>query len=382
MSRSVFHKRRIIQDSDDEFEVEINKKTKTLIETEEQNQSTEQNENENEEEEKQEDVVVDKEERKSEPTKQPETVSAVLTEEAEAYGISFEAIEGTDRYQWTKYLNIRVIEDVQTGFINATKMCAMYSVTRNGEPKQFKHWKRQTCTAALVNGIMTEDQLFHTVTGGQIDVIRGTYVHRDLAPSIAMWCSAEFGLKLSRVINVFISMKNKTNQLSTAQINELQEQCNIVAPNEIITPQPQPVKQAKETKEVVVRKTNTATVRETEMNVLMNFKQEYVLVTRRYTNQINNSIRKCQDKNGKDLVEIHRVETRIQAKKLITRFKNHVQKSDAAHLFVFKHTGFTTDVEAEKVIGIFKVVNNDNDNEKQNEQKEEEEEKEENITEN
>ena len=102
MSCSVFHKR-IIQDSDDEFEVEINKKTKTLIvtehETEEQNQSTEQNENENEEEEKQEDVVVDKEERKSEPTKQPDTVSAVLTEEAEAYGISFEAIEGTDRYQ-------------------------------------------------------------------------------------------------------------------------------------------------------------------------------------------------------------------------------------------------------------------------------------------
>ena len=380
MSRSVFHKRRIIQDSDDEFEVEINKKTKTLIETEEQNQSTEQNENENEEEEKQEDVVVDKEERKSEPTKQPETVSAVLTEEAEAYGISFEAIEGTDRYQWTKYLNIRVIEDVQTGFINATKMCAMYSVTRNGEPKQFKHWKRQTCTAALVHGIMTDDQLFHTVTGGQIDVIRGTYVHRDLAPSIAMWCSAEFGLKLSRVINVFISMKNKTNQLSTAQINELQEQCNIVAPNEIITPQPQPVKQAKETKEVVVRKTNTATVRETEMNVLMNFKQEYVLVTRRYTNQINNLIRKCQDKNGKDLVEIHRVETCTQAKKLITRFKNHVQKSDAAHLFIFKHTGFTTDIEAEKVIGIFNEVINPtvHDNSNDNEQKEEEE----NITEN
>ena len=37
MSRSVFYKRRIVQDSDDEFEVEINKKAKkTLIETEEQ----------------------------------------------------------------------------------------------------------------------------------------------------------------------------------------------------------------------------------------------------------------------------------------------------------------------------------------------------------
>ena len=71
---------------------------------------------------------------------------------------------------------------------------------------------------------MTDDQLFHTVAGSQIDVIHGTYVHRDLAPSIAMWCSADFGLKLSLVINVFISMKNKTNQLSKAQINKLQEQ--------------------------------------------------------------------------------------------------------------------------------------------------------------
>ena len=96
MSRSVFYKRRIIQDSDDEFEVEINKKTKTLIETEhieqvteeEQTQSADQNENEEEQKDD-----ADK------ATRQPETVSVVIAEEAEAYGISFEAIEGTDRYQ-------------------------------------------------------------------------------------------------------------------------------------------------------------------------------------------------------------------------------------------------------------------------------------------
>ena len=109
----------------------------------------------------------------------------------------------------------------------------------------------------------------------------------------------------------------------------------------------------------MVRKTNTATttiVRETEKNVLKNFNEEYLLVMRRYMNQINNLIHKCQD---------------------------NVQKSDAAHLFIFKHTGLTTDIEAEKVIGIFNEVINatvsDDDNDKENEQKEE---KEHNITEN
>ena len=238
----------------------------------------------------------------------------------------------------------------------------MYSVTRNGEPKQFKHWKCQTCTAALVNGIMTEEQLIQTVTGGQVEVVRGTYVHRDLAPSIAMWCSAEFGLKLSRVINIFIAMKNKSNQLSKRQINELQEQCNLIAPNEIVTPNETKKQKSKKAAAAVRpkadKKTNVAatTVRETEKNVLLNFKTDYVLITRRYTNQINNSIQKCQAKYNTDLVEIHRVDTRIHSKKLITRFKDYVQKSDITHLFTFKRTGFVTDIEAEKVIEMFNEV--------------------------
>ena len=51
--------------------------------------------------------------------------------------VVYETIPGTDRYRWTKYLNVRVIEDTQTGYINATKMCAMYGKTKGGEPKQF-----------------------------------------------------------------------------------------------------------------------------------------------------------------------------------------------------------------------------------------------------
>ena len=39
------------------------------------------------------------------------------------------------------------------------------------------------------------------VTGGKNEIIRGTYIHRDLAPSLAMWCSKDFGFKVTKIIN-------------------------------------------------------------------------------------------------------------------------------------------------------------------------------------
>ena len=48
--------------------------------------------------------------------------------------VVYENINGTDgRYHWTRYLNIRVIEDTTNGYIIATKMCAMYGKTKNGK---------------------------------------------------------------------------------------------------------------------------------------------------------------------------------------------------------------------------------------------------------
>ena len=51
--------------------------------------------------------------------------------------VVYENIDGTSgRYRWTRYLNIKVIEDTTNGYINATKMCAMYGKTKNGKEKQ------------------------------------------------------------------------------------------------------------------------------------------------------------------------------------------------------------------------------------------------------
>ena len=107
----------------------------------------------------------------------------------------YEDITGTNgRYRWTKYHNIRVIEDTTNGYINATKMCAMYGRTKGGKEKQFHQWKLYNHNfIKLVCSRLSQEtkELINVVTGGQIEVVRGSYVHRDIAVNVALWCGVD-----------------------------------------------------------------------------------------------------------------------------------------------------------------------------------------------
>ena len=107
-----------------------------------------------------------------------------------------ENIDGTNgRYRWTRYLNIRVIEDTTNGYINATKMCAMYGKTKGGKVKQFYQWKLYNKQFINITGhnlnMKTEDIIKEAVTGGQVEIVRGTYVHPDIVTGIASWCGID-----------------------------------------------------------------------------------------------------------------------------------------------------------------------------------------------
>ena len=97
--------------------------------------------------------------------------------------VFYEEITGTSQYRWIDYLNIRVIEDTETGYINASKMCLMYGKTKNGEPKRFRTRIHQSLTPRLIEyvkqsgGILAPKLLFSIENG--LDAIKGTYVHRD-----------------------------------------------------------------------------------------------------------------------------------------------------------------------------------------------------------
>ena len=115
--------------------------------------------------------------------------------------IVYENIDGTDgRYRWKKYLNIRVIEDTTNGYINATKLCAMYGKTRTDRAKKFSNWKHDN--QSFIDFVSScvhqtaEEIVPQAVIGGKVKLIRGTYVHPDLFVKIASWCSDEFGYKV------------------------------------------------------------------------------------------------------------------------------------------------------------------------------------------
>lgn len=46
-----------------------------------------------------------------------------------------------------------------------------------------------------------------TKTGGQLPIIRGTYVHPDLIPHIASWASPAFAVKVSKIVNEYFIKK-------------------------------------------------------------------------------------------------------------------------------------------------------------------------------
>ena len=128
--------------------------------------------------------------------------------------VVYENIAGTaGRFRWTRYLNIKVIEDTTNGYINATKMCAMYGKTKGGKVKQFYQWKLyNTQFIQFVSSslrIPVGELVPSAVTGGQIEIIRGTYVHCDLAVKLASWCSDEFGYMVSKIINSQIKVENR-----------------------------------------------------------------------------------------------------------------------------------------------------------------------------
>ena len=85
--------------------------------------------------------------------------------------VVYENIDGTDgRYRWTRYLNIRVIENTTNGYSNVTKMCAMYGKRKGGQAKQFRNWTRCNTQFITINcknlNMKNEDIIKKIVTGG------------------------------------------------------------------------------------------------------------------------------------------------------------------------------------------------------------------------
>ena len=130
-----------------------------------------------------------------------------------------------DRFAYGLYLNMRVIIMKENGYVNATNLC-------NLENKEYRQWKRNQYAQELIRELekLTRENspgLEIVVNKGPID-ISGTNVHSDQIPHIASWCSAQFAIKVSKIVNVYainefklqIAEKDRTIEDKNIKINE------------------------------------------------------------------------------------------------------------------------------------------------------------------
>ena len=265
--------------------------------------------------------------------------------------IVHEAIDGTGgRYRWTQYLNIRVIEDTTNGYINATKMCAMYGKSKNGQTKQFRQWK-------------CYHQQFIEFVSSSVGVptheLVPTYVHRDLAINLASWCSDAFGYKVSKIINCYIESENKLLLEKTNQLQHTIGELVLKANSAIELKDQTQVKLEKVMdtvtsieEQVVVPVKN---VKVKELMVLMYSEEQKFYVTLR-TQECNKkrAIKNCKRHYGQDFEEAFEILAYQNPRNLFHRFKESVRgNSELQDAVTFHRTTFETQIDIETIKSLF-----------------------------
>jgi hypothetical protein len=116
--------------------------------------------------------------------------------------IIFEDID--DTYAYGKYGDFDVIIMKDNKYINATKLCKKVN-------KEFTNWYRLDQAKNLIRTLGTisgtsdlNDPLVIQIKTEGTNETRGSYVHPKLIPHIASWCSPEFALKVSDIVNEYL----------------------------------------------------------------------------------------------------------------------------------------------------------------------------------
>ena len=136
-------------------------------------------------------------------------------------------------YYYGLYGDLKVIIMKSNGYINATKLC------KDGG-KRFENWLKIKKSKILVEqfeqfllqaaGI--SDRCIIKIDNEEVNLLQGTYVHRNLILRIASWISSLFAYKVSMIVNNFIIYQSKNEFIDKikereAQIEELNKRLRI-----------------------------------------------------------------------------------------------------------------------------------------------------------
>jgi hypothetical protein len=127
-----------------------------------------------------------------------------------------------DTYAKATYGPFDVIMMKRNGYINATKFCEKAK-------KDINKWMNNKTSKNIIKCLSksTNEDLTIKIKNGNTDT-GGIYVHPDLIIHIARWCSAEFAVKVSDIVNNYLlseATKKKDKEIAAkkVKISELKE---------------------------------------------------------------------------------------------------------------------------------------------------------------
>jgi KilA-N domain len=140
--------------------------------------------------------------------------------------ITFEPVN--DEYYWGYYSDFKVLIMARNGYINATQMC------QDGG-KRYRNWLRNQSSKELITEVAMSALLranliiIKNVKG--VNEYRGTYVHPDLIPHIAMWISPSHAVKVSKILLEYylIGEKEKNAIVVHQKESEIDELKSMIA---------------------------------------------------------------------------------------------------------------------------------------------------------
>ena len=158
--------------------------------------------------------------------------------------VSYQQIDGDYWYGW--YMDLRIVINKATGWVNATKFCNDYG-------KHYYHWTQKKQAKELISAIeqeaadiyggptefrgstmgslSTRFNWFVLIKGGKSNtdhLTNGTYIIPDLVPALAMWISSRFFIKACRIVNNYITAYWRDNcELLKKQINDMKTEMEL-----------------------------------------------------------------------------------------------------------------------------------------------------------
>ncbi|UOX38632.1 KilA N domain protein [Finch poxvirus] len=232
-----------------------------------------------------------------------------------------------DRFCYIKYDIFELIMMKENNYVNATKLCILGN-------KRFRDWLRLEGSKDLIKEIENVNNVWK-INPARADLrglemiimiesegkngkkyeVSGSYVHPDLIPHIASWVSPLFAVKVSKIINCYVSgkyefkLKEKENKID--ELMELLYEFNgkydrdIAEAKERYREQRKQAKELKEHNKRMEEKYDRDTRELKEHNKRM--EEKYDRDTRElkeHNKELSNSVKRMEEKYDKDTREL------------------------------------------------------------------------------